>query len=93
MIRLFIFLALTVALLVRPALADERTITLNVENMTCVVCQYRVKKALERVPGVTKAAVSVEEKTAVVTYDDTKTDVEALVGATTKAGFPSALKR
>jgi mercuric ion binding protein len=37
-------------------------------------------------------AVSYQDKTAVVTYDDTKTDLKALTAATTNAGYPSAPK-
>ena len=43
-------------------------------------------------PGVAKAVVSYEDKTAVVTFDDAKTGVPALISATTNAGYPSALK-
>ena len=43
-------------------------------------------------PGVGKAVVSYEDQTAIVTYDDTKTDVKALTTATTNAGYPSAPK-
>ena len=43
-------------------------------------------------PGVAKAVVSYEHKTAVVTFDDVKTGVPALISATTNAGYPSALK-
>ena len=39
-----------------------------------------------------KVAVSIEDKTAVVTFDDSKTQVDALVKATTNAGYPSAPK-
>jgi periplasmic mercuric ion binding protein len=44
------------------------------------------------VPGVSKAVVSYADKTAVVTFDDAKTAVRALITATTNAGYPSALK-
>jgi len=44
----------------------------------------------EAVPGVSKAVVSYKDKTAVVTYDDTRADVAALTRATTEAGYPSA---
>jgi hypothetical protein len=44
------------------------------------------------VPGVTNVVVSFEDKTAVVTYDDSKAQVDALVKATTNAGYPSAPK-
>ena len=74
------------------ALAGEKTITLAVENMYCAACPHTVKASLEAVPGVTKAVVSYKDKTAVVTYDDTKADVKALTSATTDAGYPSAPK-
>jgi periplasmic mercuric ion binding protein len=74
------------------ALAGEKTITLAVENMYCAACPHTVKVSLEAVPGVTKAVVSYKDKTAVVTYDDTKADVKALTTATTDAGYPSAPK-
>jgi len=34
-----------------------QTVTLDVQNMTCAVCPITVKKALERVPGVTATKV------------------------------------
>ena len=39
-----------------------------------------------------RAAISYNDKTAVVRYDDTKTDVKSLTAATTNAGHPSAPK-
>jgi periplasmic mercuric ion binding protein len=42
------------------------------------------------VPGVAKAVVSYADKTAVVTFDDAKTAVPALINATTNAGYPSS---
>jgi periplasmic mercuric ion binding protein len=54
--------------------------------------EITVKKSLEAVPGVTKATVSFKDKTAIVTYDDGRTDVKSLTDATTNAGFPSAPK-
>jgi mercuric ion binding protein len=74
------------------AFAAEKTITLSVKNMYCADCPFIVKKSLERVPGVASATVSYKDKTALVTYDDSKADVTALTTATTKAGYPSAPK-
>jgi mercuric ion binding protein len=71
------------------AFAAERTITLAVKNMYCADCPLIVRKSLEAVPGVSKAVVSYKNKTAVVTYDDGRTDVSALTRATTDAGYPS----
>ena len=74
------------------ALAAERTVTLAVQNMDCAACPHTVKASLEAVTGVAKVVVSYENKTAVVTYDVTKTDLEALTTATTNAGYPSSPK-
>ena len=74
------------------ALAGEKTVTLTVQNMDCSACPITVKSSLEAVPGVSKAVVSYADKTAVVTFDDTKTAVTALTAATTNAGYPSELK-
>jgi mercuric ion binding protein len=84
-------LAISVAAL-SPALAAERTVKLAVQNMYCAACPYTVKSSLQAVPGVKAVSVSFEDKTAVVTYDDTKTNVKALTTATTNAGYPSSPK-
>lgn len=73
------------------ALAGERTVTLAIENMTCASCPYIVKRSLTAIPGVANVAVSFEKKSATVTFDDTKTNADALTGATTKAGYPAKL--
>jgi mercuric ion binding protein len=49
-----------------------------------------VKSSLEAVPGVVRVVVSYPDKTAVVTFDDAKTGIRALIAATTNAGYPSA---
>jgi mercuric ion binding protein len=81
------------AALSAPALAATKTVTLSVSNMTCAACPITVKKALTKVEGVEAAEVSYEKKEAVVTYDDAKTNVEALAKATEGAGYPSELKK
>lgn len=74
------------------AFAGEKTVTLAVQNMYCSACPITIKSSLEAVPGVANVVVSYEEKTAVVTFDDAKTALPALISATTNAGYPSALK-
>jgi periplasmic mercuric ion binding protein len=82
-------LGVLATLLAGMALAAEQTITLAVDNMTCELCPITVKASLEDVPGVVKADVSYEQKTAVVTFDDAKANVADLINATTNAGYPS----
>ncbi len=80
----------SVALLWAAAVwASPKTITLNVSGMTCPACPLTVKKALEKVGGVSKVEVRFEKKQVLVTFDDAKTNTDALVKATTDAGYPS----
>jgi periplasmic mercuric ion binding protein len=74
------------------AFAAEKTVTLAVQNMYCAACPHTVKASLQAVPGVKAVSVSYEDKTAVVTFDDAKTNVQALTTATTNAGYPSSPK-
>ena len=78
-------------LIASTAWANPRTVSLSVPTMDCPVCPITVKQALTKVPGVTRAEVSFERRLATVTFDDAKTNVEALMHATTNAGFPSML--
>ena len=81
--------AIAVLALTAPAWASPKTVTLNVSGMTCEACPITVKKALQKVPGVSKIDVLYEKKQVIVTFDDSKTDTEGLVRATTNAGYPS----
>lgn len=85
-------IAAVVAMLVvltAPAWASPKTVTLNVSGMTCEACPITVKKALQKVSGVSKIDVLYDKKQVVVTFDDSKTNTDALVKATTNAGYPS----
>lgn len=86
--RLLIVACLVFALAL-PAFAAQRTATLHVDNMTCASCPYIVEKALTRVGGVAAVEVSYENSTATVTFDDARTDINALTRATANAGYPS----
>lgn len=85
-------LAALLLVLVTAAWFTPKTITLSVPGMTCSTCPITVRKALTKVPGVTSVAVSYEKLEAVVTFDDSKTNIEALIKATTDAGYPSTVK-
>jgi mercuric ion binding protein len=77
------------------AFAAEQTVTLNVANATCELCGPIVKRALSNVSGV--LAVDVPEASgaaiAKVRFDDSRTNVAALITATTNAGYPSSLSQ
>lgn len=74
------------------ALSNPRTVTLRIPGMNCEACPITIKKALQKVEGVQKVAVTFEPKEAVVTFDDKKTAVDKLQEATKNAGYPSVPK-
>lgn len=76
-----------------PVWASPQTVTLSVPGMTCAACPFTVKQALSKVKGVNKADVSFEKKQAVVSFDDAKTNIQALTKATADAGYPSTAKQ
>jgi len=86
------FAALAAFALASPLLwAAPQTVTLSVPGMNCAACPITVKKALLAVPGVSKTDVSLDKRTATVTFDDAKTSLDALRDATEDAGYPSTL--
>ncbi len=85
--------ALALAFAAVTALAEPRTVTLDVQGMYCAVCPLTVSRALKKVPGVIEAKASYEQKSATVTYDDATTGVDQLIKATTGAGYPSAPRK
>lgn len=82
------------ALAASTALAEGlRTVTLDVTNMDCAVCPITVRKALEKVPGVTSAKVDFASKRAQVVFNPKTAPVEALTNATAAAGYPSHVRQ
>jgi mercuric ion binding protein len=87
--KLLAILMLTV--MAMPVMAATRTVTLSVPGMNCASCPITVKKALGKVSGVSKTEVSLDKREAAVTFDDARTNVEALTRATQDAGYPSTV--
>lgn len=87
-------LIVSLFLLSSPAWAGERTVTLAVENVSCVTCAPIVKRTLSRLPGVSQVNVSEQAgaTTATVKYDDGLVTPEALTVAVTNAGFPARVQ-
>ena len=72
-------------------LAEPQTVTLDVPSMYCATCPYTVQLALERVEGVIEASASLEDRQAIVTFDNDITTIDALTEATNNAGYFSSL--
>ena len=92
--KLFASLVLVAALAaVAPVWAATQTAVLSVPGMTCAACPITVKKAISKLEGVSKVDVSFEKREAVVTFDDAKTNAQALTKATEDAGYPSSIRK
>jgi mercuric ion binding protein len=93
MIRKIALATLILAVSAWSVAAAEKTVVLNVDNANCALCAPIVKMTLQKVPGVKTAEVAEAHAptpaVATVTFDDAVTDVQALVTATTNAGYPS----
>jgi mercuric ion binding protein len=89
--KIFVTIIALLAALSAPAWAAMKTVTLSVTGMTCEACPITIKKALNKVEGVEHIAVNLEKKEALITFDDAKTTVEALLEATKNAGYPSTV--
>ena len=81
------FLTISFFIFSNNSFAAEKTIALKVDDMYCSACPAIIKKVLTNVDGVKDATVSYSKKTAVVTFEDTKTDTTSLIQATIKAGY------
>lgn len=73
--------------------AAVETRTLAVENMTCALCPITVRKAMQGVAGVKSVAVDLESGTATVVFDPSVTNANAIVTASTNAGYRASVKR
>jgi mercuric ion binding protein len=92
-VKHLVVVVIMAAVLVTPAWAATKTVTLSVPGMTCAACPITVKSALTRVDGVQKVEVTYEKREAVVTFDDAKTNLKVLTEATANSGYPSTVKQ
>jgi periplasmic mercuric ion binding protein len=89
--------AAALGLLLSPltAHAADKTVVLSVTNANCELCAPIVQRTLARVQGVKAARVKqagqIADPVATITFDDTVTNVDTLIAATTNAGYPSRL--
>ncbi|NBJ71311.1 MULTISPECIES: copper chaperone CopZ [Clostridia] len=61
--------------------------TLDVRGMTCGHCEKSVKGALEALPGVIGVEVHLDTGKVDVTYDDAKTNIQAMREAIEEQGY------
>jgi copper chaperone len=64
-----------------------QTEIIKVDGMTCMGCVNSVKKVLEKIPGVSSADVSLEQKRVTIAYDAATTHTDQFKNAIKEAGF------
>jgi copper chaperone CopZ len=64
-----------------------KEIKLKIEGMHCTGCSSRLEKVLNNTDGVESATVSFEKKQAIITYNESQTDIEQIKQIIQDAGF------
>ena len=64
-----------------------KDISLRILDMECAACVARLDRALEKLPGVQRAAVNYTAALALITYDEGVTDLAAIAARVKRAGF------
>ena len=62
-----------------------KDISLRILDMECAACVARLDRALEKLPGVQRAAVNYTAASALITYDEGVTDLAAIAARTRAA--------
>lgn len=84
-----IWVAIGIMVFYGSAGAAEQVQAFAIENMDCPVCPVTVRKAIEKVAGVTEVSVDYETRTAIAAYDDVRATAEQIADASTNAGYPA----
>jgi len=67
--------------------AAEQKIVISVGKMMCAHCAKRVETALGRLPGVSRATVTLEKKQVAVVFDPSIASPDEMEKAITGAGY------
>ncbi len=71
--------------------SNYQNVILDMQNMTCAMCPITIRRALQGVEGVQSAQVDFSSKTANVTFNPKKTNIDALIKTTTNVGYPATV--
>ncbi len=69
------------------AAVANKTVTLAINGMTCTGCENTIQEAVTKIDGVKSIKASHLDSTAVVSFDASKTSIEAIGAAVTEAGY------
>ncbi len=75
------------------ALAETKNACFNVEGMTCVTCTVTTKAAVKKLNGIKDIQVSLDEKSAVIKYDDALTSSDEIKKKIDSVGYKATSKQ
>lgn len=87
-----IILIASILLTTQITWAKSQKACFKVEGMTCAACTVTTKVAINKLNGINDIDVSLENKSAVVNYDDSKTDAVKIKEKIDSVGY-KATKR
>jgi Cu+-exporting ATPase len=67
--------------------ALENKVTLKISGMSCAACSSKIEKKLNKIEGVTKAAVNLATEKATIEFDNTKIKVAELIVVIVALGY------
>jgi len=79
--------AMAVTLFATPLFAAIQTVTLSVPGMFCASCPFIVEAAMGDVQGVQSVETNLDERIAIVTFDDEITTIDDIAFASTVVGY------
>lgn len=69
-----------------------KEITISIEGMSCNHCVNSVKKGISALSGVKSVDVSLEKKSAKISYNEAKLEAKDIVKCVNELGFKAALR-
>ena len=66
---------------------DVKTETIKLNSIVCNTCVDKLNTVIGSIDGVSKVDISLTEKQAIVTFDDSKTSLDKIENAITSAGY------
>ena len=75
------------------ALAETRNACFSVEGLTCATCTVTTKAAIKKLKGIKDVQVSLDEKSAVIKYDDALTSSDEIKKKIDSVGYKATSKQ
>jgi copper chaperone CopZ len=72
-------------------IVKNKTVKIKCTEMSCAGCKKKITQSINNLEGIKKLNINLETKIITVTFDETKTDSDKILGAIAEAGYESEL--